>query len=71
MKTLLIIFLALIALFTGGCSLFFLANLGRNDTVGAAPFWGSGLMIAALSIWAISAISRPRKPQPPKQNAIR
>lgn len=45
------IFLALIALFSGGCSLFFgFADLSGQG-LGVAIIWGPGLLLAGLCAW--------------------
>ncbi|EKD60013.1 MAG: hypothetical protein ACD_54C00994G0001, partial [uncultured bacterium] len=52
MKALAATFLALIALFCGGCSLFFVV-MGGSQIMDFALFWGPGLAIAALCIWGL------------------
>lgn len=68
MKILLAIFLGLIALFTGGCSLFFMLSLGTYDRSSASMIWGSGLLIAGVCIWGVWALLKPSAPKnPPEQ----
>lgn len=52
MKALAATFLALIALFCGGCSLFFVV-MGGSQIMDFALFWGPGLAIAGLCIWGL------------------
>lgn len=52
MKTIAAIFLALIALFCGGCSLFFVV-MGGGQQMDFIILWGPGLAIAALCIWGL------------------
>lgn len=52
MKALAATFLALIALFCGGCSLLVVVTAG-SQLADFALFWGPGLAIAALCIWGL------------------
>lgn len=52
MKTIGAIFLVLIALFCGGCSLFFVV-MGDGKRMDFIILWGPGLAIAALCIWGL------------------
>lgn len=52
MKALAATFLALIALFCGGCSLFFVV-MGGSQLMDFAAFWIPGLAIAGLCIWGL------------------
>lgn len=52
MKALAATFLALIALFCGGCSLFFVV-MGGSQLMDFALFWVPGLAVAGLCIWGL------------------
>ena len=49
-----IVFLSLLAFFTGGCSLLF----SFDDYLGFNGFAGIGFVVCAFSIWGIVALSR-------------
>ena len=64
MKALAATFLALIALFCGGCSLFFVV-MGGSQIMDFALFWIPGLAIAALCIWGLRRMYPRSAPTPP------
>lgn len=55
MKVIGITVLALIAFFTGGCSLVSLVAFGRDSFTLSVP----GLIIAGLCVWGIRSMTRP------------
>lgn len=63
MKIIATIFLTLIALFTGGCSLIFALSRSNEFTTGSYVIWGPGLAISALCIWGLIRLHR--KPPAP------
>ncbi len=67
MKLLAQIFLSLIALVSGGFALVFMVSFNASEFRDFWALWGSGLVIAGLSIWGVVALAEPRKPAPPAE----
>ena len=63
MKSIGHVILALIALLTGGCSLFFLATLGEDSF----PLSAIGLVVAAICMFAILMLPRNDPPDRPSE----
>lgn len=67
MKILAIIFLALIVLFIGGCSVFFaVLSISSQGSNGTEIIWGPGLLLALICIFAIFQMIQPKRDVLPK-----